>query len=265
MKRLKYNLLFSAIFAIVALTACDQELEIKAALTNSTDDNLIRVPVEDETTRSECTTSNLTEFGFFVNNPDNPDYTYNNVWMIKEDRKWIPENGLTMQWKDKIIPVDIVAYAPYNEEALTVSSQIPINIRTDQRSEENLIASDFIAMKWKGFVPERDEAAGNSTIKNVEVFGNIIRMKAVCDFSKVGLVITALTTPDNTKIYPLQTADIPKECKATYECILIPQTGGLNIKTYFRTPNVYSYTVPSDESFKSGHNYNIEIHIKKDC
>lgn len=289
MKRMKQKLRFMVLLSTVVFSACDREEEVVTVSSVPTNDNLIRISVEDGVTRAGYTTSNLTDFGFFVNTPESPEHTYNNVRMVKgETEEWKTEDGLMMRWWNKSAPVDILAYAPYQpNQAYTTISRVPVDVKQDQSTEENLMASDFIAMKWEGFLPWRDEEAGSipvklkhlmcrikltviynsafvveegvSPIKEVRVGGDIY-LNGICDFSQSSPVISVKNTV-LADIKPLQTGDYPEQYMATYECLAVPQTGNLN--AYITFVDGFTFISVCTADLKGGYNYEFVVRAIK--
>lgn len=296
MKRMKRKFIFLAVSMAIAFTACEQEAETVATapITPVTPvaDNLIRVSVDNGVTRAGYTSANLTDFGFFVKCFGAPSYTYNNVRMIKgEDGEWNPEDGLTMQWMDLKWGVDILAYAPYQkDETYTTTSQVPANVVADQSSEENLIASDFIAMKWEEFLPYKDTQYGRVPVRMKHLMSQIklnIRYEAdlknedgtnpisevsivgsclngICDFAVTPLAVVAVQgSEETTPILPYQTGDYPEECYVTYECILVPQTTQPSINIVLEGKlQTYKYVHSHEMNLESGHSYSINLRLE---
>ena len=290
MKRM--NFIFIAVLATIIFAACHQDGEMSASDAFKSD-NRIRVSTDDGVTRAGYTTSNLTNFGFFVNTPGKPDYTYNNIRMVKgEDGEWNPESDLMMQWCSATTPVDIVAYAPYQgNKPYTTSSQVAVSVKANQSLEENLIASDFIAMKWKDFLPWKDERSGKVPVKFKHLMSQVklrifyteevatedggspitdlrltglIRLNGICNLSQSSLTVTA-TSSENLDIYPFQTAYDADQRFVAYEAILIPQKVVILLKMNIVGP--YSRDTPPymlEMSMESGHVYTIDLLLTKD-
>lgn len=292
MKRMRLKLIVAMALTVMTFAACDKEEAVFVDNTTSVSDNLIRVSTDGGITRGGYTTSNLSEFGFFVNTPGKPDHTYNNVRMIKRnDGEWVRKDSLGMQWANATTPVDIVAYAPYQKyKPYTTTSQIPVSVNADQRLEENLIASDFIAMKWKNFLPWKDEKSGMVPVKfkhlmsqlklriyyveelNIEGNGSPIadlkltgpiRLNGICNLSQSSLAVTAASS-ENLDIYPFQVEFDPQQRFIAYEAILIPQTVVILLKMKVVGPYPRDHIYILDMRMESGHVYTIDLLLKKD-
>lgn len=290
MRRMKRIFVFLVASMVLALTACEQEA---GSITSVSDaDRSIRVSMGEGLTRAGYATSNLTDFGFFVDTYGVPEFTYNNVRMVKgEDGEWNPENNLQMQWMFIDGTYDILAYAPYQkDETYTATSQVPVNVKEDQSTEENLIASDFIAMKWAGYIPYKDSQFGRvpvqmkhlmSRIKMRIRYNEVLRnddgtnpiseisivgacLNGVCDFSLNPLTVTAVQPQGETpSVILFRTGDYPEECYATYECILVPQTIQPSINLVLEDGLLYIYNHSNKMKLEPGHSYNMNFRLEK--
>ena len=104
----------------------------------------IRITTDVTPTRMGHTTSELTEIGFTVKNPVNPQYSYDNVKMTRVESDW---TGSQMFWQNAIQAVEILAYAPYTADGASPS------VLADQSTEAAVLASDFIACHHPAFTP----------------------------------------------------------------------------------------------------------------
>lgn len=166
---MKRNLFILATCMMAAMSACTHDEEPIAEIEGKPTDNVIRVTtdvapsVTATVTRAGYETSNLEEFGFFVNNTVSEDFTYNNIRMNRtEEGEWKASIEEEMYWMSRLVPVTVLAYAPYQEGEYTTSSQVQANVLADQSTAENLLASDFIGMKNDNFMPKTGEG-GNLT------------------------------------------------------------------------------------------------------
>ena len=89
--------------------------------------------------------SNLESFGLIIHNSENIAYDYNSQ-MVKSNNDWNTADGQQMLWDNARTPVTVVAYAPYISEA-SLDTPLAINIQSNQTTEENVIASDFLLTK----------------------------------------------------------------------------------------------------------------------
>lgn len=266
---MKQHFLFFATCMMMGISACTHEEET-AEVNTLSDHNVIRVTtgvasnVISTVSRAGYETSNLEEFGFFVNNPISDAFTYNNVKMVKEGGIWEPTAILSeMYWMSRLQPVTVLAYAPYQEGAYTVSSKITANVLPDQSTGKNVLASDMIGMKVDNFIPKVGEG-GNLTedglvpvsmrhlmskirvsieypaklnsvdntnpVTDIKIDGVVLN--GFCDFAAwnggddLSSVVTVdKETPNVETVIPF-TDEFAQEADggiATYECILIPQ------------------------------------------
>lgn len=161
---MKHSFLIVAACMMAGLSACSDEGDT-AEICGQPADNVIRVTTTGvapnataTVTRAGYETSNLEEFGFFVNNPVSAMFTYGNVRMSRtEDGGWKAADEVEMFWMSRFQPVTVLAYAPYREGDYTVSSKMAVNALPDQSDERNVMASDFIGMKVDNFLPKIGE------------------------------------------------------------------------------------------------------------
>ena len=170
---------------------------------------------------------------------------------------WTP--ATQMLWQNSTQAVDIVAYSPYVEgDYNTSTTNLPVKVEETQTKDG--YTSDFLICKMPGFVPSTGLIEGgklnlafkhalsqltitvtlgsefNATdlvttnpITDLKVNGTYI--EGICDFTKESGFVTAKTTEANTiAVAPSEYGDFVKatslssNAKATYLCLLIPQT-----------------------------------------
>jgi hypothetical protein len=106
-------------------------------------------------------TAKLSSFGFCINNAGSDKYTYDNIKVTQENGKWNP--ATQMLWQNSTTPVDILAYAPYQETTEDASGKVKVfgktdyafSVKEDQSNAEEY-SSDLIVYKKTGFKPESD-------------------------------------------------------------------------------------------------------------
>lgn len=161
MKAIK--ILTMAALATAVFASCSSEDEL--AQNNYPMDNVVRImtSVDGMNTRASYgnSTDNLSSFGFCINNAGSTKYTYDNVKVTKEGSNWIP--ATQMFWQNSTTPVDILAYAPYQETTEDASGKVKVfgktdyafSVKEDQSNAEDY-SSDLIVYKKTGFKPESD-------------------------------------------------------------------------------------------------------------
>ena len=147
----KANILTLAVLAAAVLTGCSNDDELTGTQQSVLpDDNVIRLEagVNNMQTRAVGYAENgLAEFGLFVENTGNSTYTFSNVYMKKDDSGiWASykNDKITpwlMLWQNESTPVNVTAYAPYNENT-NLGNQFTGNVESDQTIEENGRKSD---------------------------------------------------------------------------------------------------------------------------
>ena len=133
------NILISSV-ALLGFVACEKSEGVSSILPS---DNIIRVSAGVTATRAGAETSNLTEFGMFVNHNEGLiSYAYYNVKATKVGAEW--STSEMMLWKNATNSVLIEAYAPYQEGFDIAGVTTQVSVKTDQNTAENVIASDFL-------------------------------------------------------------------------------------------------------------------------
>lgn len=301
---MKRNQFILATCMMVAMLACTNDEEFRAEKDGYPTDNVIRVTTNVSpnatatVTRAGYETSNLEEFGFFVNNTISSDYTYNNIKMVKTDGVWKATIEDEMYWMSRLQPVTVVAYAPYQEGQYTTSSQVQANVLADQSTADNLLASDFIGMKKEHFMPKTGEGGdltdngqvaismqhlmskirlsieypkkfnlpdGGNPITHIKING--FRMNAVCDFAawKENDLSTAIVALDGERAavtpYEAEFYEDPRGegGLVTYECILVPQYATIEVE--FTIGGISYKWVWENEELKAGNMLKIDLKI----
>lgn len=158
MKAIK--ILTMAALATAVFASCSSEDEL--AQNNYPMDNVVRImtSVDGMNTRASYgnSTDNLSSFGFCINNAGSTKYTYDNIKVTKEGSNWIP--ATQMFWQNSTTPVDILAYAPFQETTEDASGKVKVfgktdyafSVKEDQSNAEDY-SSDLIVYKQTGFTP----------------------------------------------------------------------------------------------------------------
>ena len=160
MKAIKI-LTMAALATAVASCSNDEDL----AQNNYPMDNVVRImtSVDGMNTRASYggSTAKLSSFGFCINNAGSDKYTYDNIKVTQENGKWNP--ATQMLWQNSTTPVDILAYAPYQETTEDANGKVKVfgktdyafSVKEDQSNAEEY-SSDLIVYKKTGFKPESD-------------------------------------------------------------------------------------------------------------
>ena len=170
MKAIKILTMAALATAVFASCSNDEDL----AQSNYPMDNVVRImtSVDGMNTRASYgnSTDKLSSFGFCINNANSTTYTYDNVKVTKDGSNWNP--ATQMLWQNSTTPVDILAYAPYQESTEDASGKVKIfgktdyafSVKEDQSNAEDC-SSDLIVYKQTGFTPGSEL----NTSKAVEV------------------------------------------------------------------------------------------------
>lgn len=271
---------------------------------NFPEDGVVRfnVGVNNPQTRASQPTdcSKVAEFGICITNSANSNYTYNNVKVTGSNiTAWTP--ATQMLWQNSTQAVDIVAYSPYVEgDYNTSTTNLPVKVEETQTKDG--YTSDFLICKMPGFVPSTGLIEGgklnlafkhalsqltitvtlgsefNATdlvttnpITDLKVNGTYI--EGICDFTKESGFVTAKTTEANTiAVAPSEYGDFVKatslssNAKATYLCLLIPQTIEKGIFSVSFKLNGIPYTWASNEAVTLAENtaYTLALTVGKE-
>lgn len=158
MKAIKILTMAALATAVFASCSNDEDL----AQSNYPMDNVVRImtSVDGMNTRASYgnSTDKLNSFGFCINNAGNTKYTYDNIKVTKDGSNWIP--ATQMFWQNSTTPVDILAYAPFQETTEDASGKVKVfgktdyafSVKEDQSNAEDY-SSDLIVYKKTGFKP----------------------------------------------------------------------------------------------------------------
>lgn len=271
---------------------------------NFPEDGVVRfnVGVNNPQTRASQPTdgSKVAEFGICITNSVNSTYTYNNVKVTGSNiTAWTP--ATQMLWQNSTQAVDIVAYSPYVEGDYNISTtNLPVKVEETQTKDG--YTSDFLICKKPGFVPSKGLSEGGklnlafkhalsqltitvtlgsefnapdlvttNPITDLKVNGTYI--EGICDFTKESGFVTAKTTEANTiAVAPSEYGDFVKatslssNAKATYLCLLIPQTIEKGIFSVSFKLNGIPYTWASNEAVTLAENtaYTLALTVGKE-
>lgn len=158
MKAIKILTMAALATAVFASCSNDEDL----AQSNYPMDNVVRImtSVDGMNTRASYgnSTDKLKSFGFCIKNANSEKYTYDNIKVSQEGSNWIP--ATQMLWQNSTTPVDILAYAPYQETTEDASGKVKVfgktdyafSVKEDQSNAEDY-SSDLIVYKKTGFKP----------------------------------------------------------------------------------------------------------------
>ena len=158
MKAIK--ILTMAALATAVFASCSNEDGLPQS--NYPADNVVRITtsVDGMNTRASYggSTAKLSSFGFCINNAGSDKYTYDNIKVTQENGKWNP--ATQMLWQNSTTPVDILAYAPYQETTEDATGKVKVfgktdyafSVKEDQSNAEDY-SSDLIVYKQTGFTP----------------------------------------------------------------------------------------------------------------
>ena len=158
MKAIKLFTMAALATAVFASCSNDEDL----AQSNYPMDNVVRImtSVDGMNTRASYgnSTDKLKSFGFCIKNANSEKYTYDNIKVSQEGSNWIP--ATQMLWQNSTTPVDILAYAPYQETTEDANGKVKVfgktdyafSVKEDQSNAEEY-SSDLIVYKQTGFTP----------------------------------------------------------------------------------------------------------------
>lgn len=254
--------LLMAAALVTGFAACSSDDDMSTA-NNFPQDGVVRfnVGVNIPQTRASHSTdgSDVTEFGICITNSANSNYTYNNIQVTGNNiTGWTPTPQ--MLWQNSTQAVDIVAYSPYvTGYYYTSSTDYPVMVEETQTKDS--YKSDFLICKKSNFVPgnaenglvngklnlafkhalsqlsitvtlgtefNATELVTTNLITDLKVNGTVI--KGTCDFTKTSDFVTAKTTSIPVAVAPFEhenfkaATEKTSNAKATYQCLLIPQT-----------------------------------------
>ena len=295
--------LLMAAALVTGFAACSSDDEMLTA-NNFPQDGVVRfnVGVNIPQTRASHSTdgSDVTEFGICINNNASSKYTYKNIKVTGNNiTGWTPTEQ--MLWQNSTQAVDIVAYSPYVAGKYNTSTTtLPVKVEETQIKDG--YTSDFLICKMPGFKPSTGLIEGGklnlafkhalsqltitvtlgsefnapdlvttNPITDLKVNGTYI--EGICDFTKESGFVTAKTTEANTiAVAPSEYGEFEKatslssNAKATYQCLLIPQTIEKGIFSVSFKLNGIPYTWASNEAVTLAENtaYTLALTVGKE-
>lgn len=297
---------FFAITAMAAamITSCSNEDELSQS--NYPSDNIIRVTagVNNAKTRADETGTPLNN-NFLLTivnkNTQNAElakkYTYINKEFSKSSGDWGCTE--TLLWQNATTPVDILAFAPAQEEifrdvynANEGFKSVAYRIAADQSKKSDI--NDLLYYYAQGFTPatglkdkklniqfnhafcmidinvtlgtefNKPSVPESSPITQVILGGT--KIEANVDATSTSNIVTASSTAAATNIITTngtftKDADAEKNCISTFSCIAIPQTVAANtFKVSLKTANkLYEWTSTNEVELKSGYRYTLNL------
>lgn len=265
-------------------------------------DNVVRVSanVGDLQTRAAYTGKTITEFGISIRNANSTTYSYGNVQATKSGDDWTTASQ--MLWQNATQPVDIIAVAPYNSAFagnLYDQTAYEVTVGTDQTLADD--HSDFLVFRKTGFVPQDGlvnsavpvnfshalsqlninitfGAEFNNTallaadpITEIKVNGTVIM--GTCDLANTTDVKASTDAATYTKSVKAASTDAfvaatgkDDNAKASYTCILVPQTvsaGNFSV-SITADGKLYTWTSPSDVNLEKGMSHQLDLKVGKD-
>lgn len=226
---------------VISLTGCSNIEDGMVPTGNFPEDHVIRIATEVNApvSRAGYDVTNLESFGLIIHNSENIAYDYSSQ-MVKSNNDWNTADGQQMLWDNARTPVTVVAYAP-STSGVGLDTPLAVNIQSNQTTEENVVASDFLLTK-STVDPKQDltaegrlkvtldhamskliikvaingtEDAAISKLGDMSVNGTIA--SGICDLSVPEPVVLPQENAVATTVAPYKGAD-------GYECILLPQT-----------------------------------------
>lgn len=297
---------FAAGAAIVAIaaafTACSSDEDIKGVSYTDKDVVQVTADVSDMTTRGSFTTASLRQFGMSINNSASNTYCYDNVYVKYSTslNAWDPAQQ--MRWQNDATPVDIVAYAPYNDtiyDNIAKAKEFPVAVPLVQTEESN--DADFLLFKSAGFVPKDSLKDGKVHVSfkhamsliNVKVnFGGELEQTeklaenpvtkfavggtvhtGICDFTAEAPKVVSQNKAQDGSISEIEGYYVSNSFtagtatarpSARFSCIVIPQYSD-NFRLVFAIGDrTFTWRTPSPVTFEPGKRYSLELNAGKD-
>ena len=298
---MKIKKFYMAALAAAVLAGCSNDDELAGTQQNVLpEDGVIRLEagINGMNTRAVgYSESGLTELGLFVDNSSNATYTYNNVYMKKDDSDtWTSHksDGTTswmMLWQSESATVDVTAYAPYDATA-TSGGTITGTVEADQTTEENGQKSDVLYAK-SSVTPNAPDASKDiyydATTQKLNVKMNhklsklTVNIRYGTEMTQGGATpsLTSVTLGETQTGYSLSLSDgsvkasgdksgitmMLSDATATgynksAEAILVPQTAAFTI-TVTVDGRTFVYN-NADFLFSSGNAYTLNLLVGKD-
>lgn len=234
----RFLLFFLASFALFISCSKDSASEIPTPTPpSSAEINKIPISISTQITRATDTDFEKNDkVGLYVvnyngstpgtlvssgNHVDNMRFTYSGSWTPDEE----------IYWKDESTKADFYTYYPYTASISNVAA-LPLSVETDQSSEANYKASDFLWGKTAGVAPTKNtvnmsmkHVMSNIIIKLVPGDGYKVEDLAIAKIEICGLKTNATVNLTNGEITATGiSADITPINETTqYRALVIPQ------------------------------------------
>lgn len=267
-------------------------------------DGIIRVdPQIEQSTKGILTTPTLSDFDLIVYNPANSAYSYTNTRFVLNNGDWTPVS--TMLWESEEAVVDFVVFSPSlttSDHAWTDDPMFTFAVEKEQTLGS--VASDLV---WcysadDAQLKHTEWYSGNGKLEvrlthalsrlRVEVtlgteFNhdeiptvNPITGLKICNISRAAsivkkagdLAVESTGVADSVAPYEIENGWIPSDdrmnnCKAVYECIIVPQTVAASspLGIEFSIGNkVYTWELSSNVQFETAKSYCVRLNVGKD-
>lgn len=284
MKTLRYILVMSMVVAMFSACSSDSESgEIKG---NYPKDNVVRINtlLSAPLTKAGEQTYRGNTLGLFLDydtEGNHDTYTKNNVLWTNNNGTWT--SASLMLWKSSKTPVNIYAYAPYNDNIVS-PEYVTWSIPSDQTS--GIASADLVWFGKQAFVPiygldgmesvqivfkhalvklNVNLIKGNEYTDNDKIASVVLKRTAgtvVCDLTKSGdITIPAESYEQDITMHPLT--------NTSYEAVFYPYKGQQPneemLVVTMASGTVYSYVVPvAGLDFQKGCAYTMTLKIGKD-
>lgn len=296
---MRHHLILAAALALLAVS-CDKNNSTEP----SGSDREIRVsPTVEGATRASYTAETLEDFDIFIENPRNSRYSYTNTRFTKNaEGKWLPESQ--MLWERSAgqpQEVSLLALSPALEtKGHSLTDSPVINVEVEKRQSAESRKSDLLYFSlhdhrtsWLDCFNEsgelkidfshamslftmeitlgtefnHDGVPETNPVTDVKVDGTVL--KGIFKGTGNGWYHVEPTDDPAETVYPYETGwtkaeDKNGRCKATYECILVPQSGIQLTVSFLVNGTPYKWTSGANESFAEGKRRNLPLTVGKD-
>ena len=274
----KANILATAALATL-LAACSNDSDVFNTPDYADTPIGLNVNVGPMATRAGYEQGALTEgsFGLYLTTEGtNSDERYNCTNReVKYDNGWTIQ-GEQLLWKSNDATVTYYAYLPYTG-IVSDAANYAFTVKTDQSSESNVKASDFLCTGTQTATPgtaldinfQHALSKLNVTLKKgseLEDGQNLtftsVKLSNCATATTVNLTDGTTDTATNSQTITLYAATENEQ----YECILVPQTFNQSLKVEITDNNgkVYTFTSNKDLTFASGEQYTLNLTVGRD-
>jgi len=292
-----YNYIVLAAAITIGLSSCNKDEDYSNVLPEG---NIVKVDanVRPMVKSSTMETTDLSEFGLFIENADDSRYSYSNYDVTKSAGETAWTTSEQMLWKSATQMVTVYAYFPYTDAASLDATGV--GVCANQSVEDSIKASDFLysSSDVTPSVPvitnpvyyDKNSEALNVTLKHNfskviisltlnDEFNydpgtdkNPIDSVYVCgtdinaNFSIKDDVISDLSQTSYISAYNEsynRAEDLNGNATAVYECIVIPQTidaNNFSVEVYIDGKK-HLWTDPSAVTFKSGKKNTLSLEV----